>query len=59
MMGRGGGKERAEEGGRGARREGGGGGEQKGRAKGEVKLGVGHGVMQPARIAIYGSDIAL
>ena len=35
------------------------GGEQTGWAKGEVKLGVGHGVMQPARIAIYGSDIAL
>ena len=39
--------------------EDGGGGEQTGWAKGEVKLGVGHGVMQPARIAIYGSDIAL
>ena len=38
---------------------GGGGGGQTGWAKGEVKLGVGHGVMQPARIAIYGSDIAL
>ena len=37
----------------------GGGGEGKGWGKGEVKLGVGHGVMQPARIAIYGSDIAL
>jgi hypothetical protein len=43
----------------GAKRRRGRGVEQTGWAKGEVKLGVGHGVMQPARIAIYGSDIAL